>query len=180
MHTLDTDLMLNVIILTWKQLSSYFVHSVPYNSNIHRILRKVRLSTLCIMYSVANPERVIGWLGRGGGGGGRRNYLIFMGKFRKSWANWSNRPPLSKFEPRIQQSLTVYPTILDRLDSLVVECPLRVREVAGSIPSLSYQRREKWYQYLPCLALSIKKVWGGGDSLLCGDGYHREWGVESD
>ena len=99
-----------------------------------------------------------GW---GWGWGGGRNYLIFMGKFRKSWVNWSNRPPLSKFEPRIQQSLTVYPTILDRLDSLVVECPLRVREVAGSIPSLSYQRREKWYQYLPCFALSIKKRGGG-------------------
>ena len=33
------------------------------------------------------------------------NYFIFMGNFWKSWVNWSNRTPLSKFEPPIQNSL---------------------------------------------------------------------------
>ena len=44
-----------------------------------------------------------------------------------------------------------------RLDSLVVERLLRVWEVAGSNPGRVIPKTKKWYQYLPCLALSIKR-----------------------
>ena len=46
------------------------------------------------------------------------------------------------------------------LDSLVVECWHRVREVPGSIPSQGPRHAKdviKWYQWFPCLALNIQK-----------------------
>ena len=46
------------------------------------------------------------------------------------------------------------------LDSLVVECWLRVQEVPGSIHSQGPRHTKdviKWYQLFPCLALNIKK-----------------------
>ena len=37
------------------------------------------------------------------------------------------------------------------------ECPLRKREVVGSIPGRDIPKTLKWHQWLPCLALSITR-----------------------
>ena len=74
------------------------------------------------------------------------------------WAEMSRNHPYSLFCMPCDVILSVTFNIISILPvpiAQMVERLLREREVVGSIPGRATPKALKWYQWLPCLALSI-------------------------